>query len=101
MATKEQAMDMRALGSIYPAESTARNAGYAAREAMYVVEDGVLDFFYAAKASFLAIPEIAMLRTGSLEGQSLGEFSVRDTVVSGIVLGVAFVALVAIAVVAG
>ena len=101
MATKEQAMDIRAFGTVYPVEVDTRDAGYAAREAFYVVEDAILDFLWAAKASFLAIPEIAMMRAGTIDGEPLGELTLRDKVVSGILLGVTFAALAAVAVLAG
>ena len=101
MATREQAIDLRTIGTGYPAASEARTAGYAAREVAYMVEDAVLDFLYAARAGFLAIPEIAMLRAGSIDGQPLENVTLRDKVVTGILLGTAFAAMVAVAVIAG
>lgn len=100
MATREQAMELGTLGTRYPLDES-RSAAGAVREAAYVAEDTVLDFLYALKASFLAIPEIAMARAGSTAGEPLGEVSLKDKVVSGIILGVSFAALLAVAVLAG
>ncbi|MGI6221067.1 MAG: hypothetical protein ACOYIP_04250 [Coriobacteriales bacterium] len=101
MATREQAVQLGALGTEFPIADDTRSAGYMVRETAYVVEDAVLDFLYAVKASFLAIPEIAMIRAGNVDGEPLGEVALRDKIVAGIVFGVSFAALAAVAVLVG
>lgn len=100
MTTKEQVLGAGAFGADCSFGNERRTAAYAVREAAYLVEDAVLDFFVGMKRGLLEIPEIAMVRRGSASGIPLADHSLRDKIVAGALVGLAAAALLAIAVLA-